>query len=92
MLKGMTLSVSGISRVAIVGRNGAGKSTLVRLIAGELRVGSGVGKYAAQPNLKVPAAAQCKPCEPCHASRAKHPSAPTPPAPAPRARKQQKKT
>ncbi len=42
VLSGLTVSF-GPGRTGLIGVNGSGKSTLLRLIAGELRPGSGAG-------------------------------------------------
>ncbi|HZZ52403.1 MAG TPA: ABC-F family ATP-binding cassette domain-containing protein [Pseudonocardia sp.] len=44
---GIDLAVRGPERIALSGPNGAGKSTLLRLIAGELRAGTGAVTHAA---------------------------------------------
>ncbi|MFI5953618.1 ABC-F family ATP-binding cassette domain-containing protein [Cryptosporangium sp. NPDC051539] len=44
---GLSLSVRGPERIALLGANGAGKSTLLRLLAGELTPSGGVLRHAA---------------------------------------------
>ena len=56
LLQDMSLNVSYVSRIAIVGKNGAGKSTLLKLLCGELTVNS--GEFHSHPNLKVAHIAQ----------------------------------